>query len=263
MVGWYFFDLIMFQSAHYKTIFERHQLGGFTQLWHHTIDWFEEPNYRRGGWSGVGQLVLSQQGCNDLSVFVKKQQNHGRQTLWHPFSGEPTFRREFERLKYLEQKSILAPKVVFYGEQMIDGVGCAILITETLLDFEPLDQLTQQLLTFDQATRQRKRCLLKAIANASRRLHQSGVVHRAFYPKHIFVKNAFTQAEVAFIDLEKSRFKQLSIFATYFDLAALYRHAEGWSHSDCLYFLLHYFQTPHLTPWLKFLCRMIVKRAVR
>ena len=253
----------MFQSKHYQTIFERYQLGDFDRLWRHALDWFEEPNHRRGGWSGVAKLDLGHQAQDFLSVFIKKQQNHGRRTLQHPFAGEPTFRREFKRLKHLERKNIAAPKVVFYDEQQVDHYNCAILITETLLDYQPLDEVTEQLFNDENISMKQKRVLLKSAAEAVRQFHLSGLVHRALYPKHIFVKHATTLPEIALIDLEKSRFKQLTTSATYFDLSALLRHSTHWSRSDHLYFFLQYFQKSHLNRWLKLLCHLIIRRAAR
>ncbi len=124
----------MFQSKHYKKIFKKYQLNDFDHIWHYMIEWFETPNHRRGGWSGVGKLDLGTQSevleknKDFLSIFVKKQKNHGRRTLLHPFSGEPTFRREFKRLKYLEQKKLGAPKVVFYGEKSTENSNRASLL---------------------------------------------------------------------------------------------------------------------------------------
>ena len=252
----------MFQSKRYQQIFAQHQLDGFTPLWDKHIDWFEEPNHRRGGWSGVGQLTLATDD-GVLNTFVKKQQNHGRRTLLHPFKGEPTFRRELKRLTFLEKNHVKAPKVVCYGEQTIEGEFCAILATETLLDFEPLDVVTQDWFTNTAKTRQQKRTLLKSAANALRDFHDTGLSHRALYSKHIFVKNANTQPEVALIDLEKARFSFLSFYRTYFDLSALNRDAEYWSRSDRMYFFLQYFQTKRLRMPLRLLCRLILKRSAR
>jgi hypothetical protein len=252
----------LFQSKLYQQIFAEHQLDGFEPLWNKHIDWFEEPNHRRGGWSGVGQLKLATDG-GVLSTFVKKQQNHGRRTLLHPFTGEPTFRRELKRLTFLEKNHVKAPKVVCYGEQTIEGEFCAILATETLLDFEPLDVVTQDWFANRANTRQQKRTLLKSVANALHDFHDTGLSHRALYSKHIFVKNADTQPEVALIDLEKARFSFLSFYRTYFDLSALNRHAEYWSRSDRMYFFLQYFETKRLTTSLRLLCRLILKRSAR
>lgn len=252
----------MFQSTRYQQVFARHQLDGFKPLWDKHIDWFEEPNHRRGGWSGVGQLTLTADD-GELSTFVKKQQNHGRRTLLHPFDGEPTFRREFKRLTFLEKRHIKAPKVVCYGEQRVEGNACAILATETLLDFEPLDVVTERWFTNNDKSRQQKRMLLKTVANRLHDFHASGLAHRALYSKHIFVKHADTQPETALIDLEKSRFSPLFVYRAYFDLSALNRHAEYWSRSDRLYFFLQYFQAKRLSKPLRLLCRLILRRSTR
>lgn len=252
----------LFQSDRYQQIFAQHQLDGFKPLWDKKIDWFEEPNHRRGGWSGVGQLLL-RAGDDDLDIFVKKQQNHGRRTLLHPFKGEPTFRREFKRLSFMEAHQIKAPKVVCYGEQRIDDKVCAILATETLLNFEPLDVVTQRWHTSKRQSRKQKKKLLSTIATELRYFHQTGLVHRALYPKHIFIKNAESQPEVALIDLEKARFSPFFLYRAYFDLSALNRHAEYWTKTEKLFFFLQYFQESHLSKRLRLICYQILKRSTR
>lgn len=252
----------MFQSKRYQQIFAKNQLDGFEPLWDKHIDWFEEPNYRRGGWSGVGQLTLKTDD-GALSTFVKKQQNHGRRTLLHPFTGEPTFRREFKRLTFLAACQINAPKVVCYGEQLIDDKACAMLATETLLGFEPLDVVTQRWHTSNHQSRKQKQKLLRIVANALRDFHQTGLVHRALYPKHIFIKNAESQPEVALIDLEKARFSTFFLYRAYFDLSALNRHAEFWTKSEKLFFFLQYFQENRLSKRLRFICKRMIKRSTR
>jgi serine/threonine protein kinase len=252
----------LFLSKRYQQIFEQHQLDGFNQLWHKNIDWFEEPNRRRGGWSGVGQLTLKNKS-DALSVFVKKQQNHGRRTFFHPLKGEPTFRREFKWLKFLHACQIKAPKVIFYGEQSIDNKHCVILATEALLGFESLDVVTLRWQATAQQTRQQKKQLLDAIACTLRRFHQTGLVHRALYPKHIFIKNGDTYPEVALIDLEKARFSLFFLYRAYFDLSALNRHTTYWSKSERLYFFLHYFQVERLNKVLRFICQQVLRRSSR
>jgi serine/threonine protein kinase len=252
----------LFLSERYQQIFKQHQLDGFNQLWHKNIDWFEEPNHRRGGWSGVGQLTLKNKS-DELSVFVKKQQNHGRRTFFHPLKGEPTFRREFKWLEFLDACHIKAPKVIFYGEQSIDDKDCVILATEALLGFEPLDVVTLHWQATAQQTRQQKKQLIEAIANTLRSFHQTGLVHRALYPKHIFIKNGDTHPEVALIDLEKARFSLFFLYRAYFDLSALNRHITYWSKSERLYFFLQYFQAKRLNKVLRFICKQVLRRSSR
>ena len=90
-----------FLSTQYQQSLSSHQFDDFESIWTSEIKWFEEPNQRRGGWSGVGRIELSLGNENFLCLFVKKQQNHGRLTWRNPFNGEPTFRREFQRWKFL------------------------------------------------------------------------------------------------------------------------------------------------------------------
>jgi tRNA A-37 threonylcarbamoyl transferase component Bud32 len=163
----------------------------------------------------------------------------------------------------LERSHIPAPKVVFYDEKTIESADCAILITKTLLDYEPLDSITEDWFKQSAVTRAQKKTLLRHVAKSLRNFHKSGLVHRALYPKHIFVKNAGKQPKVALIDLEKARFRKVFWYCAYFDLSALHRHAEHWSHSDYMYFYLQYFEVSRLTKPLKVLCRLILKRSNR
>jgi hypothetical protein len=254
--------LPLFQSEKYQQMFAQHHLDDFAKLWNQHINWFEEPNQRRGGWSGVGQLTLPYDE-HELNVFVKKQQNHGRRTLLHPFEGEPTFRREFKRLVFLEECHIKAPKVVLYSEQRVDDKVCAMLGTEALIGYEPLDIVMQRWQTESNGTRKQKKKLLKAIAEGIRDFHKTGLVHRALYPKHIFIKDAESQPEIAFIDLEKARHSFLFLYRAYFDLSALNRHAEFWSKTDRLFFFLQYCQAESLNTPLRFFCKLVLRRSSR
>lgn len=245
---------------HEKTL-TLNQLSDFESIWNLKVDWFEEPNMRRGGWSGVGRFQLERAGLEPLDLFVKKQQNHGRHTLFHPISGEPTFRREFERLKFLEKNNFAAPKVVFYAESKVDGKQCAILMTVALNEYVALDSFSEGWLST--ASRSQQSDLIKKIATELRRFHDFGLVHRALYPKHIFVKNAEHSPEIALIDLEKARFSPWFAYRTFFDLAALNRHAEGWRATQRLAFFLAYMNIKKLSFFNKLMCRLIVKRAKR
>ena len=253
----------MFQSTHYQAIFALHQLHDFDAIWAREIDWFEAPNERRGGWSGVGRLQLETPDGLPLRVFVKKQQNHGRFSLRNPIAGEPTFRREFEHLTSLEERAFNAPRVVFYGEQATKKRSRAILITVELTGYIPLDALSHQLATEQNMNPQQKRILLTSMASTLRSFHQLNLMHRALYPKHIFVATAHTAPEIALIDLEKARFSPIFWNNAYFDLAALNRHAELWRRTERLYFFKQYCQLQRLTGFSKWLCRLIIKRSMR
>ncbi len=251
----------LFQSNYYQQVFAKNQLSDFDTLWASDIDWLEAPNEERGGWSGVGALSLAMAEGVPLQVFVKKQQNHGRLSLRHPIAGEPTFRREFERLKYLQAQGFAAPKVVFYAEKVVKGKQRAILVTEALTGYTPLDEVTQQL--FQQPNHASQRILLHTLAASLRQFHALGLTHRALYPKHIFLKNTSDLTEIALIDLEKARFSPFFWYRAYLDLAALNRHAEYWRGSQRMYFFLQYCQLKRLNFISKWFCNLIIKRAKR
>ncbi len=252
---------IPFIASRHQALLAQHKLDTFDGMWDFKVDWFETPNERRGGWSGVGRVKLESADGTASVFFVKKQQNHGRRTLRHPIKGEPTFRREFERLRFLSQHGFAAPVAVFYAESDAGGDQRAILVTEALSDFVPLDALEAGWRVT--ANQPQQHDLIMAVADALRRFHDFGLVHRALYPKHIFVKNAGTLPEIALIDLEKTRFSPWFRSRAAFDLAALCRHAEGWRAAQKMAFFLRYMRLKKLDAPAKQLCRAILRRAAR
>lgn len=250
-----------FISSRHTSILSQHQLNRFDAVWDYEIKWFEEPNHRRGGWSGVGRIALERNGASPLFLFVKKQQNHGRKTLLHPLSGEPTFRREFAWLQFLEARQFHAPKVVFYAEQGSGEHQRAVLMTEALNEYQSLDVLSDDLRA--NLSRKQQMVLIQKVAEEIRRFHDFGLVHRALYPKHIFVKHAEGAPQIALIDLEKTRASRWFMFRAFFDLAALNRHAEGWRVTQRLAFFKHYLHVQKLNFLSKILCRLIINRSRR
>lgn len=256
----------LYIAPEYHPLLALHGIDCFEAMWDMPVDWFEEPNQRRGGWSGVGRVQLENQAGEISVFFVKKQQNHGRKSWLHPFSGEPTFRREFERLQFLQTHNFKAPQAVFYAETSAKGNQRAILVTKALAGYVSADNFNAD--WQHNTPRVEKLPLIAKIAKEIKRFHDFGLVHRALYPKHIFVKYPQAtqdgiEAEVALIDLEKARFQLGSTSRAIFDLAALCRHSEGVSRTQKMYFLLNYLRTPTLNHSAKRLCRQILKRAYR
>ena len=76
------------------------------------FDWFEAPNRRRGGWSGVTRLVLNPDAApqDQQAVFLKIQQNHFYRAPSTFFLKRLSFAREFDALQ------ALAPVVSCYAK---------------------------------------------------------------------------------------------------------------------------------------------------
>lgn len=253
----------LFVAPKHKDTLALNKLTDFNAVWNLKADWFEAPNERRGGWSGVGRIELQQEDGTVMGAFLKRQDNHQHKSWLHPIRGVPTFEREFIILKYLERHGVNAPEVMLFACNP-NGDFKVALLTKELAGFVPLEDLTRQLFKDSNPTLKQQSVLLQAVAIYARQLHAAQVQHRSFYPKHLFVNMTDANApQVAAIDLEKSRVNPVALLRSLMDLSALNRHAEHWSKSRRMYFYLQYLGLPRLTPYAKWLCRRIVKRSHR
>lgn len=254
----------MFVATDYRRLLEDNHLGSFDDAWTFKAEWFEAPNARRGGWSGVCRVGLPLPDGREFGVFLKRQENHQRRTWHHPVNGEPSFACEFRMLRYLEASAVPAPRPIFFGSAVVEGLPRGILMTQELIGYRPLDVVVRELFDGGRASLEVQRQLLRKVAALVRHLHQVRVMHRSLYPKHLFVRwEDGSDPELAVIDLEKSRKTLIPAVRTIYDLATLTRHSECWSRSARLYFLLQYFGLRRLTPYTRRIRRLIVARAGR
>jgi len=246
-------------ADNWKSVLEHNNLKSFDDWWQRKADWFEEPNYRRGGWSGVCRLELEDSAGNKRTVFMKRQENHVAKTLLHPIKGIPTFNREMQNILQLKQAKVAALEPVYFAARTIDGAQRAVLVTESLDGFTPLNEVSQDSLGYHA-----RRQLIKAVAVLIRRLHSQRLQHNCLYAKHVFVKEGPKGYEARLIDLEKTKRRLLERTAMVRDLDSFNRHAHGWSAADRLFFLHHYLGTKKLTSelrrfWYKLLGRRIAR----
>ena len=230
----------------WSEILEHNGLAGFDALWALEADWFEPPNERRGGWSGVVRLELKRPDGGMEGVFLKRQENHLRHTLHHPLSGEPTFAGEMQNILLLQQAGVPTLEPLYYGQRKIDGRWRAILVTRELAGFKPLDWWMRQWREAGwRLNRPVRLAVIDEAARVIRRLHRGGLVHNALHPKHLFIHvsrgdDGLPVAEVRLIDLEKMR-RAFSLFrAARRDLDSLNRRCQPYSRSDRLRFLRGY-----------------------
>lgn len=185
-------------------------------LWESTHNWYEPPNYRRGGWSGVCKIDLARP-MGKLPVYLKLQSSHTYRSWRSFFLKRPTVLREYQNIKGLEAAGIPTLDVEVFA---VKGDN-AILGTRALDDYQSLDELDLEALT----TRQRRR-LIRAIARYIRRIHLLHYQHNCLYPKHIFVRKIENTWSVKLIDLEKMRRTWSVKAAMYHDLSTLYRRSS-------------------------------------
>jgi hypothetical protein len=225
-------------------LLERHGLAGFEALWDLQAEWFEPPNQRRGGWSGVARLELPGPDGSGEAIFLKRQENHTRRSLRHPL-GEPTFAAEIRNILAARDAGVPTLEPVYFGQR---GKR-AILVTRELRGFASLDQHMREWRGRGWArSNEQRRALIPEVAGAVRRLHAARLVHNALHPKHVFVRFPGSGSpQVRLIDMEKMRRTLLPGMAARRDLDSLNRRSPWWGRTDRLRFLHAYFGVPRLT----------------
>ena len=228
-----------FVAPKWRAIFRDNGLEVFERFWELESEWFEEPNRRRGGWSGVMRVPLKLPQGDETWIFLKKQESHSRRTLLHPLTGEPTFRAEARNLLFLNEQGVAAPELVYYAERRSAAGRRVVLATRELKGFEPLDLVIQRWRKEGwKGHEDERRRLIVSTARLLRKLHDLHRVHKAMHPKHLFVRPE--SGEVCLIDLEKMRYRPLRRQAMLRDLDSLNRRTRHVSRSDRLRFLLAY-----------------------
>ncbi len=243
----------------WREILRHNNLDSFDHLWSLDADWFEPPNERRGGWSGVSRCELEAPEGGKVGVFLKRQENHITRTISHPF-GMPTFAREMQNILIFKEASVPALEPVYFAVRKPGGDLRAILCTEALDGYEPLENMVERWSTDGWPSKEKRLRLMEAVANVMSRMHEHKIQHNCFYPKHIFVRIDENDIRVRIIDLEKAKVRILSRFATFRDLYTLNRHSQSWSRTDRVRFFLLYLNRQRLDQDAKALWRRIAKR---
>lgn len=231
-----------FASDSLREIFTDHQLGSFEALWTLELPWFEAPNHRRNGWSGVVTHTLQQADGQPLNLFIKRQQNHNTKSVRHPIDGEPTFHREFRNIKRLRVCQIPSLEALYYGERKIGDEHQAILITRALDGYLPIQE-------FYPSCQNDPSALLQAIAKLVIKLHAASLAHYCLYPCHIFAtRDAQGEIKLRLIDLEKLRRSFSPAWRIKKDFGTFIRRSGFMGRSSMVKLLDAYTElSPHIT----------------
>jgi hypothetical protein len=250
-------------NERWRQILAYNGLLDFDALWTLEAPWFEEPNRRRGGWSGVSRYELELPEGGSAAVFLKRQENHNTPSIAHPLRGVPTFLREFKRIMNYRRHGIATLEPVYFATSRSAGDQRAILMTEELTGFVSLDDRVQSWLGEGAPGRLQRRQILKAVALLLQDMHAHGICHSCFFPKHVFIRiNPDDSVEARVIDLEKSRWRPLKTLCALRDLYSLSRFSSCWSASDRVWFFKQYLAIVRLTPYAKWLWRKIEARSL-
>ena len=183
----------------------------FNALWNMDLEPLDEPNVGRGrgGWSSVSCLSLQSPDGHVKRLILKRQKNHFSRTLFHPFRGIPTFEKEISNILRYKRLGIPTLEPVFYeGRYDSEGIQ-AILITEYLEGYIPLDDLINSYHGQGWPDRAGRNRLIEALALPVRKMHKKGFQHNCLYPRHLFIRQTGRKIRVRLIDLEKNKWRPL------------------------------------------------------
>ncbi len=230
-----------YQANDWKQLAHSNGLDSFDAIWALDIGWFEEPNQRRGGWSGVSQAELVLADGGRAGVFIKRQQGHITRTPAHPLAGGLTFRREFHNLKRLQTCGVPTLDVLYFAERKVDGKRQSILITRELSGYQSLDDCIQNWQQTGWPDKRAWHRFITRLAGVARLMHQNRMQHNCFFPKHIFLKDIDAEPDIRLIDLEKAKHTFSVEQAMLRDLDTLNRRTSGVTTTERLRFLLAYY----------------------
>jgi len=231
------------------------KLKNFQAIWELEAGWFEERNVRRGGWSGVSQYAVN----NEKTLFIKRQENHCYRAWNSFFLPVATFYREFKNIQRFVRSGVPTLELLYYGQRKEKGKLQAILVTDELDGYFPLDSVQfKKQLEVDFKLRQ---LVIKKIAEVVWLMHEQHFQHNCLYEKHVFIKQLQDGSiDVRLIDLEKVKWKPFKSQAMYRDLGSLFRHSSGWNNRDYFRFFLFYQKEKRLSKKSKKILNTFVEK---
>jgi hypothetical protein len=243
-------------APEWQRIFAFNGLHTFDDLWKLEAKWFEEPNQRRGGWSGVARCELKLPEGGTARVFLKRQENHTTRTLGHPVRGIPTFVREFRQILRYREHGIPSLTPLYFACRRQNANLCAVLLTEELVGFRSLEDLARD---WKNTPAQTRHAIIRAVAQLLRQIHSYGLMHNCFYPKHVFLRIGVSGGiEARVIDLEKTKWRPFGFDRNFRDMRRL--NGPRWSRADRVRFFREYLGISKLTPAAKQKWRRIAGR---
>jgi hypothetical protein len=238
-----------FLAAAWRAVLAHNGLNTFDDFWPLDVGWFERPNERRGGWSGVSRCELPRSDGSIARIFLKRQEDHVTRTLMHPVRGELTFACEFRNILRYQRLGIPTLTPVFFGTRDQNGKQQAVLVTEELVGFRALDDMARDWRELPPLTRH---AIVQATGRLLRQIHSAGLTHNSFYPKHIFLRlDAEARVEARIIDLERTKRRWWRSRRDYRDMWRLDGAGLPWSRADRVRFFCAYSGVSKLTPEAK------------
>jgi serine/threonine protein kinase len=247
----------------WQTLLSKNNLATYGSLWRLKADWFEEPNIRRGGWSGVVKVSLKQTNNDPVFIFIKRQENHLSRTWRHPIKGVATFIKEYNNLRLFHKYDIPTPELVYFGARSNNGKPQAIIATKELVGYQSLNVLLHKSDSSMIIGSKHRQALFKETAKIIYHMHQHRIQHNSLHPKHIFAKPLGDNWDIRIIDLEKAKRRVFKHTASLRDLATLRRQMTELTDKEQITFFKAYVNEAKLSIKSKKLWSQIKNRILK
>jgi serine/threonine protein kinase len=247
----------------WQTLLSKNNLATYGSLWRLKADWFEEPNIRRGGWSGVVKVSLKQTNDDPVFIFIKRQENHLSRTWRHPIKGVATFIKEYNNLRLFHKYDIPTPELVYFGARSNNGKPQAIIATKELVGYQSLNVLLHKSDSSMIIGSKHRQALFKETAKIIYHMHQHRIQHNSLHPKHIFAKPLGDNWDIRIIDLEKAKRRVFKHTASLRDLATLRRQMTELTDKEQITFFKAYVNEAKLSIKSKKLWSQIKNRILK
>jgi len=256
---------MLYIDTNWADVFNQNQLTTFEDFWKLQLPIVDDANHGRGGYSKVSRYVVTLPNGMQEAIYIKRQEDYTCSSWRHPFSGIPTFEREFINWQRFKKAQLSTYDLLYFAKRKQGGHQQAILVSREL----PAIDLTTYLAdtkhqSGSNAQFKQRKALVYSVADLLRRMHSAGLQHGHLTPKHVFIGGLPDQIQSYLIDLEiarEVRWGQRRIMIN--DLARFSRHLKGSSTTERMRFFKSYLNIGRLCPKSKRLWRILAKHAPR
>lgn len=247
-------------DPHWANIFESNHLGNFDAWWDLDLPTIDSGNFGRGGRSVVSRHVIRMPDGKKQTIYIKKQQNYTCSSWKSPFTGIPTFEREYINWKHLNRLGIGTYDLAYFAKRYQGKNVQAVLVSIELPAIDLVEYTENKVYRDAPGVFKQRRQIIFNTARMLKKMHDAGLKHGHLSPKHVFVGGLPNHMRMYLIDMELMHKIWWRYFAMLNDLSRFAKRMKEWKQTERMRFLLDYLGEPRLTPKVKRIWKAIGKK---
>ncbi len=251
----------------WEVILDNMGIMTFEDWWNQRDETVEPANKKPGNSKAWSKVSILKTPCGK-TIFPKRQENFHPNNLIQKWLKQLTFEREYRNYLKIKAAGVPTYDLICFHSRKCQSDRQAIFVCEGLDGFSALTELMpiwQRDGWPDVKSRER---LLNVLVEMILHMHQSGILHNALSPRHLFFNipkaepYSFPEKiEMCLIDFERLKdLKSGSDQAIQRDLFSLNRRCVGWPDRDRIRVLRKYLGIRKLDENAKLIAREVVER---